>query len=291
MEQMNLSICGIQIRISAPLPMETDRFGRLFLTNSTEHDLRLDFAASQPPALPIDAVCLREEREELVYRQGSGIYRAGRKKPGDTPFALLHYDLKEPQAARLWIPETDWQWATGPYWIWKNMALPQLLHRFGAMVLHGSFIEADGRAIIFTAPSGTGKSTQAALWEKHRGAVVCNGDKTGLRIQNGVLYAWGLPFCGTSDICRNVKLPVAAIVSLSQAPENSVTRLPLPAAIQAVMQNVYTDRCVCEEWQQAMNLVLDVVSHVPVLSLACTPDERAVEALEAALRGLKRRTL
>lgn len=286
MEQMNFTICGVSIQFSAELPLTTDKHGQMFITENSGPHLHLNCAACQPPNLPTQKSCLREEREELVYRVDSEIYRASRMNPNSTPFAQLRYTLNAPQSARLWVPEADWHWATGPNWLWHNMALPQLLTHFGALVLHGSFIEVDGKAIIFTAPSGTGKSTQAALWEKHRGAVVCNGDKTGLRIQDDILYAWGLPFCGTSNICRNVKLPVAAIVSLSQAPVNTVTRLPLAAAIQAVMQNVYADRCVPEEWQQVMNLVLDVVAHVPVLHLACTPDERAVEVLENALRGL-----
>lgn len=286
MEQTSFSICGVRIQISSDLPLKTDQYGELFITDSTDPDLRLEASVSPMPDFPPEGDCLREEREELVYRSGSEIFRAGRKRPDSPPFALLRYDLRQPRCPRLWVPEADWDWAAGPNWFFRNMALPQLLNYFGAMIIHGSFIEADGKAIVFTAPSGTGKSTQAALWEKHRGAVVCNGDKTGLRLRDGVLHAWGLPFCGTSGICRNVTLPVAAIVSLSQAPENRVTRLPLPDAIRAVMCNVYTDRCVSEEWQQAMNLVLDVVSQVPVLSLACTPDERAVEALENALRGL-----
>lgn len=286
MVQMTFSICGVRILISTDCPIETDNYTRLFIADNTVPDLRLICTACLPPALPAKENCLREEREELVYRVRSEVFRANRKKTGADPFAVLLYDLNARHTAQLWVPKVEWHWATGPHWFLRNIALPQLLTHFGALVLHGSFIEVDGKAIIFTAPSGTGKSTQAALWEKHRGAVVCNGDKTGLRIQDDILYAWGLPFCGTSNICRNVKLPVAAVVSLSQAPVNTVTRLPLAAAIQAVMQNVYADRCVPEEWQQVMNLVLDVVAHVPVLHLACTPDERAVEVLENALRGL-----
>lgn len=285
MGQIDYSLCGVHLRQIANQILKSDDYGCLFLDNCGEPDLLLECTSSEDIPIP-DSDCIREEREEMVFRRGSEIWRGCRTSPGYPPFSMLHYDLNDPQKAQLLVYQKAWDWAANPPWLWHNMAIPQILPHFGAMVLHGSYIEVNGKAIIFTAPSGTGKSTQAALWEKHRGAVVCNGDKTGLRVKDGVLCAWGLPFCGTSDICRNVTLPVAAIVSLSQATENRVTRLALPTAIQSVMQNVYTDRCVSEEWQQVMNLVLDVVSHVPVLHLACTPDERAVEVLENALRSL-----
>lgn len=281
MEQMIFSICGVNLQISTDRTLRTDTFGQLFISDGAP-DFRLDFTVGAP-VLPTGADTLREDPEEVVYRNGSEICRACRASPGKPPFSLLRYNLQAPQTAQLRIPEQEWYWAAGPNWLWHNMALPQLLPHFGALVLHGSFIKVGGKAIIFTAPSGTGKSTQAALWEKHRGAVICNGDKTGLRVKDGVLRAYGLPFCGTSGICCNTSLPAAAIVHLSQAPENTVARLSTIQAIQSVMQNVYADRCVPEEWQQVMNLVLDVVSAVPVYHLACTPDERAVAALEQAL--------
>ena len=95
--------------------------------------------------------------------------------------------------------------------------------------------------------------------------------------------AHGMPFSGTSGICENVSLPLRCIVVLSQAPENTVCRLGPSAAIAALCPNVFADQSVAEEWHTALNLLLDLAASVPVYALACTPDERAVRALEQAM--------
>ena len=57
-----------------------------------------------------------------------------------------------------------------------------------------SFIRWQGRGILFSAPSGTGKSTQANLWVQHQGAEVINGDRAALRQVGGRWQAFGLPY-------------------------------------------------------------------------------------------------
>ena len=102
------------------------------------------------------------------------------------------------------------------------------LLRHGRLVLHSSSILVNGKVILFAAPSGTGKSTQAALWEKYRCAEVLNGDKNCVSFDenSGTAIAHGLPFCGTSGGLPTI-FPVrsSAIVLLKQAPENKIRRL------------------------------------------------------------------
>ncbi len=89
--------------------------------------------------------------------------------------------------------------------VWDTMMLdaldfPDILLSFGAAVMHGSFIIKNGKAVLFTADKQVGKSTQAALWEKYAGAKIINGDRAAIRQENGKLYAYGIPYCGSSDI-------------------------------------------------------------------------------------------
>lgn len=70
-------------------------------------------------------------------------------------------------------------------------------------VLHSSFIEKDGGAVLFTGPCDIGKSTQANLWRDYADAVIVNGDKTFIFEKDGVFYASGLPFSGSSKDCMN----------------------------------------------------------------------------------------
>ena len=168
--------------------------------------------------------------------------------------------------------------------MWSSISLAQLLLFQNAFFIHSSFITVNGKAILFSAPCGTGKSTQAALWEKYRNAEIINGDKAGILVENGV-YACGVPFCGTSGICKNKTFPLGAIVLLGQAPENRIKRLGGAEALRGVMQNIYLDFVAPEEQLKCADLIIELLSDVPVYHFACTPDEEAVITLEKTFKS------
>lgn len=159
----------------------------------------------------------------------------------------------------------------------------RLVTRAGGAILHSSFIDVGGRGILFTAPSGTGKSTQADLWREYRGATVVNGDKSVLRVVDGIPSASGLPYSGSSGICLNRTLPLAAIVYLEQAENNTVTRLRGFEAFRRVWEGVCVNTWNAEMTGAASDTVGTMLSSVPVYKLCCTPDIRAVEALEKSI--------
>lgn len=146
----------------------------------------------------------------------------------------------------------------------------------GGILLHASSVLHQGRAILFTAPSGVGKSTQADLWCGHRGGKLLNGDRAVVR--GGVVS--GVPLCGSSHVAENVTAPIRAIVYLTQAPENKLTRLTGAKAFQKVWEGCSLDLWEREDMAQAVEAVTRIVTTVPVYHLACTPDVRAVELLE-----------
>lgn len=266
--------------VRAGLPLVTDEVMERF-SGGNGGDLRVDCRAAA--ALPeAEGELLRREAERLVYRKNTAVTRCRMVSAGAAPYARLDYDLRQRQAAALTVREETWRWATDYLRLWSVLCLPQLLLPFHTLIFHAAYIGWQGRGILFTAPSGTGKSTQAELWRVHRGAEVLNGDKAGVRL-DGTPMVHGVPFSGTSGICRNVSLPLGAVAVLSQAPENTVRRLTPSQAAAALCPNVFADSAVGEEWQMMLNLLLDLVSAVPVYALACTPDERAVAALETAM--------
>lgn len=150
----------------------------------------------------------------------------------------------------------------------------------GGFLLHASWIRYRDRAILFTAPSGVGKSTQAALWERLRGAELINGDRAAVFPVPGGAEVRGIPYCGSSGVNKNQTMPLAAVVYLTQAPENTITRLSGLKAFRRLWEG-----CSMDLWNQAdiamgTQAVVDTVSAVPVFHLACTPDEQAVLTLE-----------
>lgn len=145
------------------------------------------------------------------------------------------------------------------------------------LIIHASFIRWNGRGILFTGPSGMGKSTQAGLWERYFDAKVLNGDKTVLHICPDQVTAWGSPYAGTSGIYRNESAPAAAIVSLRQGKENTIRRLRGREALMELMPRMATAPWAGPWHMNAMDLAIQLVQTIPVYQLTCRPDRDAAE--------------
>ena len=107
-----------------------------------------------------------------------------------------------------------------------------------------------------------------------------NGDRVAIFPTPNGAEVRGIPYCGSSRVNKNRTMPLRAVVCLSQAPENSITPLFGSRAFRLLWQG-----CSINLWNQSdiikgTQAVVDTISAVPVFSLACTPDERAVQTLE-----------
>lgn len=162
----------------------------------------------------------------------------------------------------------------------------ELLLERKACILHSSYIIHEGTGIVFTAPSGTGKSTQAELWRKHRDAEVINGDRSVLRMKGDCPYVYGIPFSGSSDICKNKEAPLRAIVVLGQSEYNRIRRMSLAEAVKYLYSQTAVNRGNPKEVDWVLGLLEIFVSQIPVLKLDCRPDESAVSTLEDYLEEL-----
>lgn len=171
--------------------------------------------------------------------------------------------------------------------ITRAMELESMVTQNSGVILHSAFIEFNGKAVLFTAPSGTGKSTQAELWKRYRETPLINGDQSIIQVRNDDIWACGLPYSGSSPVHENREFPLAAIVYLSQAKKNNVSKLRGAKAFRSVWEgcsiNVWNE----EDISAASKTVSDIVSRVPVLYLECTPDKSAVLVLENELKRLK----
>lgn len=163
------------------------------------------------------------------------------------------------------------------------LALERRLIDRDALVLHCAYVRHKGKALLFSAPSETGKTTQAKLWEVHRGSVTVNGDRALLQCVNGVWTAGGWPVCGTSGVCRNEDTPIGAIVVLSQAPTDQARPLSPAQAFSQLFSQITVNRWNRPAALRAMELLEQLVAAVPVFHLACTMNETAVQALEEIL--------
>jgi len=154
----------------------------------------------------------------------------------------------------------------------------RLLYHSG-FYLHASAVELDGKAFLFSADCCTGKSTHTRNWQKYFGekARVFNDDKPALRKIDGVWYAYGTPWCGKDHININMKVPLAGICFLKQAPHNKIRRLTPFEATQKIFSQSFYKFKRTEHLDLMLGLVNDIVSTIPVFELENLPDEEAVK--------------
>lgn len=162
-------------------------------------------------------------------------------------------------------------------------ALEKILLLHNGILLHASFIRWKQTGILFSAPSGTGKSTQADLWHLYENADILNGDRAGLRCPNGSWQAYGLPYAGSSGIYRNESVPLRAIVILRQAKENRIQRLHGFSSVSFLYPEVSIHRWDRKFSEKALNLLLQLLEKIPVYLLECRPDQEAVLLLKETL--------
>ena len=161
----------------------------------------------------------------------------------------------------------------------------RMLAEHGGVVLHSSYIITQrGEALLFSAPSGTGKSTQAELWRSYAGAKVINGDRALVKAENGVT-ANGILFSGTSGISENVTAPLRAIVLLRQCEKNELRRVSGKEAFMRMLPQCSYYPEEEENLRLVTGILAEIISAVPVYDFGCVPDESAVSALSEVLYG------
>ena len=162
-------------------------------------------------------------------------------------------------------------------------ALERHMIKRDSLILHCAYMVYRGKAILFSAPSGIGKSTQAGLWERYRGAEIVNGDRALLRKINGSWSACGWPVCGSSDICLLGDAPIHAIIMLRQGQSNHVEPLSPIQAFAEIYAQITINQWNHKFVQHALELIEDLIGLVPVYQLTCNMTEDAVSCLEHAL--------
>lgn len=147
--------------------------------------------------------------------------------------------------------------------------------------LHSSFIMYHGQALVFTGPSGIGKTTQAELWRDYQDALIVNGDACLLRrMEDDRWWAFGTPIHGSSPYCENEKAPIAAIITLEQGEENVLTRMDDFSALSYCLPEFYRPKMDEETEDIFWNSVDSLFQSVPVYHLVCRPDREATEIVK-----------
>ena len=277
-----LKIAGITFDFHSSLPIDFGKEMQLFAAEPENIcDYTCEIILAELPAMPeCEPACTYANMKRWNTESGClSFYRNEMRQ-----WSICRTEAKDKNAFYI---QPDHVAEVKDIWnIFSKIEFSSRLLEHGAVMLHSSYLIYDGQAILFTAASGVGKSTQAELWRKTLGAEVINGDRSIIREKDGRLWAFGTPYSGTSGICKNVSAPIRAIVTLEQAPENTVRPLTRKECTRFFLAQTTIQRWKPEDVIGTIELWDSFIMKVPVLRLACRPDEDAVYTLKNYLDTL-----
>lgn len=167
--------------------------------------------------------------------------------------------------------------------VYRKIAAGLLRH--DTLLFHGSVVAVDGAAYLFTAKSGTGKSTHTRLWQKQFGAraVMVNDDKPLLRLEEQGVTVYGTPWDGKHHRSTNIACPLKAICILSRGETNHIRPIDKKTALPMLCQQSYrpTEPAAL---QKTLSLVDRLGSSVRLYHLRCNMEP---EAALVAYDGMK----
>lgn len=280
----SLSIAGITLRMDTDRLLAPEDNFAPFLTEESSPDFLACFRqVAQLP--PVPERILHEDNCYRVHPDGRGGYlRSFFDPPRDlTPYAVATYDYPRGSIQVDYL-EKGASCVCEMRNSFFHLGFEAMLIHKNRLCLHAACVRTHLGGILFSGPSGIGKSTQAQLWCDNRGARQINGDRPILSRDGEGWLAWGSPYAGSSRCHINESCPVTAIIMLRQAEECSLRRLSQSEAFRAVWAGLTVcgwDRAFVET---ASSLTIELIASVPVLEFACTPDQQAVDYLEQGLR-------
>ncbi|MBO5927474.1 MAG: hypothetical protein J6Q32_01300 [Clostridia bacterium] len=160
----------------------------------------------------------------------------------------------------------------------------KLLSQYQGMLFHCSSVKYNGNAYLFTAPSGTGKSTHASYWKRLLGdkAVIINDDKPIIRRINGKFYLFGSPWNGKHHIGVNDYAPLKAICVLTRGEQNSIEKINAEKAIPVLLEQTVRPSN-AEDMFKLLDLIDAIVKESGLYLLKCNIDP---ESAKVSFKGM-----
>jgi len=156
---------------------------------------------------------------------------------------------------------------------------------YNTILFHGSVVSVDNIGYLFTAKSGTGKSTHTSLWReffKER-AVMVNDDKPLLRVTENGVTAYGTPWNGKHRLSTNIGVPLNAICVLERSDENHIEKVTAESVYNMLVQQVYRPQNP-QKLLKTLQLIDVMADNVNFYRLGCNMD---ISAAETAYNGMK----
>lgn len=118
--------------------------------------------------------------------------------------------------------------------------ISEAMLQYDTFLMHGAVIAVGDNAYMFTAESGTGKTTHIKKWlENIEDAFVVNGDKPLIKLMNNHVIACGTPWCGKEKMGTNTMVNLRAIVLMIRGENNEIEEITYQQAFSPILQQTY----------------------------------------------------
>lgn len=269
------SVGSVSYEIHTPFLLRPDALSAVFLTGEQECEylvqVHLCSVFPEPGSLPI-----YDNGHLKVYRDGNAETRRYHCYRDGMPEVVSCLNGRK---IDIYVQETGDGKRNVQNCIWEYLFLEKLLLEHECLILHCSFLEYRGKAICFSAPSRTGKTTQAKHWERSLGGVIRNGDRAVLQKTADGWFACGIPFSGSSGDCDAVRVPLDSIVILRQAPNNRVQELRVAEMVRCGYSETTVNAWDPMAAVTALNLWEQLIADVRVLMFHCTKEAESATVL------------
>ena len=199
----------------------------------------------------------------------------------------LHEEIIRTIGIELYQKNIDERIATEYTEIESKYVLRKIAELFimeGILLMHGATIAVDGKGFIFTAASGTGKTTHILNWlDMIPGTMVVNGDKPFINTNN--MYVYGSPWCGKEGMNTNTAVPLAGIIVLERGLQNSIHRISFREALPVLIQQTYIPT---NEHSIEGYTLLNRLNNVPCYKLVCNMDKESALVAYNGLLGFEK---
>ena len=163
-----------------------------------------------------------------------------------------------------------------PYHVIQEVLRYALLPKNGT-IMHASALAYQGQGVLFSAPSGTGKSTHTGLWQQYApGTEIVNDDMPVIRMQKNRPHLYGAPWSGKNSIHKNLTVPLSAIVFLERATECRLVPMNKADAVWELFESIRKPVIPCLA-EKNLDVIGQIVENLPIYRLYCNISEDAVK--------------
>lgn len=288
MNTYSLEIAGLRILLDAETPLTFHRYLQPFVVQNTqaEPDRRILLRVAPAPQpsgellfsdgrMAVFGTQAQEQRRYLMWSSDP----ASAENPALIPCTQKEYVL--------YLPPSHAEVLQNGGELTPMLALEQLFAQNNRLILHSSVILHNGSAVLFSAPSGVGKSTHANLWQQRFGAELLNGDRCVIEQTQDGFVAHGSSYSGSSEVCKRKSARIKGVFVLRQAPENRAEPLSPADAFRRLFPQTVVNAWNAEQMQTVSDLLASLTTTLPVYELACRPDLAAAELAESILWNSK----